>query len=183
MCLKFIGKQQIPSCVMEKLSNGYTAHCPLFSLFSLRSIPSMFLERLKTCQLYFTGLQMEAIDQNIRQFYYMSSAERKAHNHLRQLVVENFVERFHLQPINKEEHVVPGANLDGTQLSFTRGPTNDVPFSESFNGRHQMGSYNQRQANLHQNWLEKIQVDGQFKFHPTHSRSLQGMFKIISFQG
>lgn len=124
--------------------------------------------------MYFTGLQMEAIDQNIQQFYYMSSAERKAHGRLRQLVVENFVERFQLLPINKEEHLVPGTNLDGTQLSFTRGPTNDVPFSESFNGRHQMGSYNQRQETLNQDWLEKIQADGQFEFHPTQSRCLQG---------
>lgn len=174
-CLKFIGKEEIPISVMEKLSKEYGAHCSSFSLFSLKSIPSPFLERLKVCEMYFTGLQMEAIDQNIQQFYYMSSAERKAHGRLRQLVVENFVERFHLLPINKEEHLVSGTNLDGTQLSFTRGPTNDVPFnSESFNGRHQMGSYNQRQETLNQDWLEKVQADGQFEFHPTQSRCLQG---------
>ena len=49
---------------------------------------------------------MEAIDLNIQQFHYMTSAERKAHNQLRQLVVENYVEKFHLQPISEEEHVV-----------------------------------------------------------------------------
>ena len=177
VCLKFIGKEEIPSSVMEKLCQEYGAHCQSFSLYSLRSIPCVFLERLKACEMYFNGLQVEAIDQNIQQFYFMSSAERKAHTRLRQLVVEKFVETFHLQPISTEEHVVPGANLDGTQLSFTRGPTNDVPFSESFNGRHQMGSYNERHKNLNQGWLEKIQADGQFKFHPTQLRKLQGRLR------
>lgn len=178
VCLKFIGKEEIPSRVMERLCKEYGAKCPSFSLFSLNSIPSMFLERLKACAMYFTGLQMEAIDQNIQQFYYMTSAERKAHSRLRQLMVETFVERFHLQSISKEDRVVPGANLDGTQLSFTRGPTNDVPFNESFNGRHQIGSYNQRQENLNQEWLEKIQADGQLKFYPTQSKSLQGRLRL-----
>jgi len=120
---------------------------------------------------------MEAIDQNIKQFYYMSSREWKAHAQLRQLVVENFVERFHVRPINEEEHVVAGAYLDGTQLSFTRGPTNNVPFRESFNGRHQMGSYNERNENLNQEWLAKTLADGQFQFHPTQLKSLQGMLR------
>lgn len=183
VCLKFIGKEEIPCGVMEKLCKEYCAHRSSFSLFSLRSIPCVFLERLKACEMYFTGLQMEAIDQNIRQFYYMSSAERKAHTRLRQLVVEKFVERFNLQPINKEGHVVPDANLDGTQLSFTRGPTNEVAFSERFNGRQQMGSYNQRQENLNQGWLEKILADGQLNFHPTGMRSLQGRLRTNSWFG
>lgn len=178
VCLKFIGKEEIPSGVMEKLCKEYGTQCPSFSLFSLNSIPSMFLERLKACEMYFTGLQMEAIDQNIQQFYYMTSAERKTHSRLRQLMVETFVERFHLQSISKEDRVVPDAILNGTQLSFTRGPTNDVPFSESFNGRHQIGSYNQRQENLNQDWLEKIQADGQLKFHPTQLKSLQGRLRL-----
>jgi len=173
VCLTFIGKEEIPSIVMEKLCEGYGEHCPSSSLYSLTSIPCTFLERLKACEEYFTSLQMEAIDQNIQQFYYMSSREWKAHAHLRQLVVENFVERFHLRPINKEKLVVPGEYLDGTQLSFTRGPTNNVPFRESFNGRHQMGSYNERNENLNQDWLEKTLADGQFQFHPTHLRSLK----------
>ena len=160
---------------MEELCEGYGEHCPSSSLFSLSSIPCTFLERLKACEEYFTSLQMEAIDQNIQQFYYMSSREWKAHAHLRQLLVENFVERFHVRPINEEEHVVPGAYLDGTQLSFTRGPTNNVSFRESFNGRHQMGSYNERKEHLNQNWLERTETDGLFQFHPAHLRSLQGM--------
>ena len=174
VCLTFIGREEIPSSVMEKLFEGYGEHCPSSSLFSLSTIPSMFLERLRACEEYFATLQMEAIDHNIQQFYYMSSREWKARAQLRELVVENFVERFHLKPINKEEHVVPGAHLDGTQLSFTRGPTNNVPFRESFNGRHQMGSYNERNENLNQDWLEKTLADGQFQFHPTQLRSLQG---------
>lgn len=161
---------------MEKLFEGYGKHCPSTSLFSLSSIPCTFLERLKACEEYFTSLQMEAIGQNIQQFYYMSSREWKAHAHLRHLVVENFVKRFHLRPVSEEEHVVPGAHLDGTQLSFIRGPTNNVPFTESFNGRHQRGSYNERNENLNQHWLEKTIADGQFQFHPSQLRSLQGMF-------
>ena len=117
---------------------------------------------------------MEAIDLNIQQFHYMTSAERKAHNQLRQLVVENYVEKFHLQPISEEEHVVMSTSLDGTQLSFNRGPTNCVPFAETFAGTRQRGSYNQRQGNLHQNWLDKIKVDSQLKFCPSRSRTLQG---------
>lgn len=181
VCLTFIGKEEIPSSAMEKLCEGYGEHCPSSSLFSLSLIPCMFLERLKACEEYFTSLQMEAIDQNIQQFYYMSSKERKAHAQLRQLVVENFIERFHLRPINEEEHVVPGAHLDGTQLSFTRGPTNNVAFRESFNGRHQMGSYNERNENLNQDWLEKTLADGQFQFHHTLLRSLQGILRVLSF--
>lgn len=122
---------------------------------------------------------MEAIDLNIQQFHYMTSAERKAHNQLRQLVVENYVEKFHLQPISEEEHVVMSTSLDGTQLSFNRGPTNCVPFAETFAGTHQRGSYNQRQGNLHQNWLDKIKVDSQLKFCPSRSRTLQG--KVMGF--
>jgi len=140
----------------------------------------MFLEKLKVCEKYFIGLQMEAIDEHIQQFYFMSAAERKAHNQLRQLVVKSFLERCPLQPIKRRECIVHGANLDGTQLSFTRGPTNDVPFNESFNGRHQMGSYNQRQLNLHQDWLEKIQADELFRFDPTQSGSLQGLSQASS---
>lgn len=178
VCLQFIGKQQIPSCILDELKKDYTLNCPSTSLFSLQSIPAIFLERLKTCQTYFTELQMKAIDQNIRQFHYMTSAERKVHNQLRQLVVEHFVERFHLQPISEEEHIVMGTRLDGTQLSFTRGSTNYVPFVETFTGRHQMGSYNQRQGSLHQNWLDKIKVDHQLKFCPSHSRSLKDLSQV-----
>ena len=181
VCLTFIDKEKIPSSAMEKLHEGYREHCPSSSLFSLSSIPCVFLERLKACEEYFTSLQMEAIDQNIQQFYYTSSREWKAHTQLRHLVVENFVERFHLKPINEEEHVVPGAHLDGTQLSFTRGPTNNVPFRESFNGRHQVGSYNERNENLNQDWLDRTLADGQFQFHPTQLRSLQGTLRVLSF--
>jgi len=180
VCLAFIGKEKIPSSVMEKVCEGYGEHCPSSSLFSLSSIPCTFLERLKACEEYFTSLQMEAIDQNIKQFYYMSSREWKAHAQLRQLVVENFVERFHVRPINEEEHVVAGAYLDGTQLSFTRGPTNNVPFRESFNGRHQMGSYNERNENLNQEWLAKTLADGQFQFHPTQLKSLQDYSQVYN---
>lgn len=181
VCLRFIGEQQIPSCILEELRKAFTPHCLLPSLFSLQSIPGTFLERLRTCQKYFTGLQMEAIDLNIQQFHYMTSAERKAHNQLRQLVVENYVEKFHLQPISEEEHVVMSTSLDGTQLSFNRGPTNCVPFAETFAGTRQRGSYNQRQGNLHQNWLDKIKVDSQLKFCPSHSRTLQGRVMGFSF--
>ena len=176
VCLHFIGRENIPVSVMEKLCEEYGPHCPPISLFALASIPCLFLERLKVCEKYFIGFQMEAIDQHIQQFYYMSAAKRKDHNQLRHLVVKSFVERFPLQPINIEERIVPGVLLDGTQLSFTRGPTNDVPFNESFNGRHQMGSYNQRQMTLHQDWLEKILADELFNFHPTQSGSLKGRF-------
>lgn len=65
VCLQFIGKQQIPSCILDELKKDYTLNCPSTSLFSLQSIPAIFLERLKTCQTYFTELQMKAIDQNI----------------------------------------------------------------------------------------------------------------------
>ena len=174
VCLNFIGREEIPVDVMKTLNKEFGPHCPSTSLFSLSSIPSMFLEKLKVCEKYFIGLQMEAIDEHIQQFYFMSAAERKADNQLRQLVVKSFLERCPLQPIKRRERIVHGANLDGTQLSFTRGPTNDVPFNESFNGRHQMGSYNQRQLNLHQDWLEKIQADELFRFDPTQSGSLQG---------
>ena len=177
VCRTFIGKENIPSGLMEKLCEGYGERCPSSSLFSLSSIPSMFLERLRVCEEYFTSLQMEAIDQNIQQFYYMSSRDWKARAQLRELVVENFVARFHLKPISNEEHVIPGAHLDGTQLSFARGPTNNVPFRESFNGRHQMGSYNERNENLNQDWLEKTLADGQFQFCPTQLRSLQGILR------
>ena len=125
------------------------------------------------------GVQMDTIDQHIKQFYHMSAADRKAHTHLRQLVVKSFTERFPLQPINREDRVVSGANLDGTQLSFTRGPSNEVPFNESFNGRHQTGSYNQRQMNLHQDWLDKTQADELFAFHHAQSGSLKGRLKKV----
>ena len=174
VCLNFTGREEIPVDVMENLRKLYGPYHPSMSLFPLSSIPCMFLERLKVCEKYFANLQMEAIDQHIQQFHFMNAAERKTHTQLRQLVVQSFVERFPLQPIKTEERIVPGVKLDGTQLSYTRGPTNDVPFSESFNGRHQTGSYNQRQMNVHQDWLEKIQADEQFKFGPTLPASLQG---------
>lgn len=174
VCLDFIGREEIPAEVMEKLSTEYGPCNPSLSLFPLSSVPPMFLERLKVCEKYFTGLQMEAIDQHIRQFHYMSAAERKAHVHLRQLIVRSFVERFPLQPIRREDRMVPSTILDGTQLSVTRGPTNGVPFCENFNGRNQMGSFNQRQLNLHQDWLQKIEADELFQFSLTQSMSLQG---------
>ena len=174
MCLNFIGGEEIPVDVMKNLRREYGPFHPSVSLFPLSSIPHMFLERLKVCEKYFADLQMEAIDQHIQQFHFMSTADRKTHVQLRQLVVKSFVERFPLQPIKAEERIVPGVKLDGTQLSFTRGSMNDVPLSEAFNGRHQMGSYNQRQLNVHQGWFEKIQADEQFKFCPTPSASLQG---------
>lgn len=174
VCLHFTGREEIPADIMQKLREGFGACSPQMSLFPLTSIPSFFLERLKVCEKYFTGLQMEAIDQNIKQFHHMSARERKSHTKLRHLVVEAFVERFFLQPINREDRIVPGVNLDGTQLSFTRGPSNEVPFNEIFNGRHQIGSYNQRQRTLDQDWFENIQSDELVKLHPSQYQSLEG---------
>ena len=119
-------------------------------------------------------MQTEAIDYHIQQFHFMSEAERKAHRQLQKIVLNSFLERFPLQPIKREHRIVPGVILDGTQLSTVRGPTNGVHFDESFNGRHQKGSYNQRQINLHQEWIEKILEDGMFKLDSTQCSSLQG---------
>lgn len=117
---------------------------------------------------------MEVIDNHIQQFHFMSEAERKAHRQLQNLVVNSFLERFPLQPIKRVHRIVPGVILDGTQLSTVRGTKNGVHFDESFNGRHQKGSYNQRQINLHQEWIEKILEDGMFKRDSTQCSSLQG---------
>ncbi|XP_068694889.1 cap-specific mRNA (nucleoside-2'-O-)-methyltransferase 2-like [Montipora foliosa] len=175
ICLSFAGREEIPSEVLEKLREEYGPECPSKSLFSLSSISAVFLKRLIACEKYFTELQMEAIDQHIQQFHFMSSAQRKANYQLRQLVVKKFMERFPVQQIKREDRIVPGTILDGTQLSVVRGSTNDVCLDDSFNGRHQRGSYNQRQMNLHQNWIEKIHEDDMLKLDSSQCLSFQGL--------
>ncbi|KAK2555518.1 Cap-specific mRNA (nucleoside-2'-O-)-methyltransferase 2 [Acropora cervicornis] len=175
VCLGFIGKEEIPKEIIEILRKEYGSKCPATGLFSLSSIPLTFLEKLRACETFFTRMQMEAIDNHIQQFHFMSEAERKAHRQLQKLVVNSFLEKFPLQPIKREYRIVPGVILDGTQSSTVRGPTNGVHFDESFNGHHQKGSYNQRQNNLHQEWIEKILEDGMFKLDSTQCSSLQGL--------
>ena len=162
---------------MEKLKSVYSPNFPTRSLFPWHFIHGAFLERLKLCEKYFIGFQIKAIELHIQQFHNLRAAEKQVLFHLRQLVAQRYIEKFVLQPIRKEDCLVPGVYLDGTQLSFSRGPTNGVLFSESFSGRQQIGSYNERQQKLGQNWLDRFTADATFQVVPTRWTSLEGWFK------
>ena len=179
MCLDYVGKENLPEGYMEKLETEYSPQSPKCSMFPQSVIPRNFLEKLMASEKYFTGLQVDAINVHVQQFGFMSQWDRRKLPQLRQHAMYHFVEHFNVTPITKEDRVVPHAHLDGTQLSYTRGATNNVPLSESFSGRHQTGSFNERQEKRTCRWLDSVGKDELFVFEAFQATSIKGDFDSV----
>ena len=173
--------EHLPEGYIGKLQEHFSPKTPTCGMFYQSSIPPNFLEILKTSQEHFTGLQIDAISMHVKQFTWMSQWEKRSLSHMRQYAMAHFVARFHIVSIPREEHVVPRLYLDGTQLSYTRCTASNMPLSESFSGRHQTGTFNERQEQKAEKWLDSMVQDDLFIFQESESTSLKSKEICILF--
>ena len=154
MCHGFKSLEALPDGYRAKLMQAFCGESPVNSMFPLSAIPEDFMSRLWHCEQYFINLQMDAILANIQSYEQMSHSQRQTLGQLRHLVAIDYIDRFSVVEIKKEDQFIQTSYLDGTQLSYTRGSASDVPVAEKFSGRHHTGSFNERQLKLHSDWLE-----------------------------
>ncbi|KAK3920253.1 Cap-specific mRNA (nucleoside-2'-O-)-methyltransferase 2 [Frankliniella fusca] len=134
VCCEFKGIPEVQPW-LDVLLKNYGSEAPEKALFSLKSIPSSFLDEVYNCADFFRVLQTDVIEENIRSFQMPQRRDSYVTATMRHRVAENFFSRYKIRKMDREFYLV-----DKHQLKNVTTPNID-PKTEG-------GSFNDRKKRL-----------------------------------
>ncbi|XP_025415255.1 cap-specific mRNA (nucleoside-2'-O-)-methyltransferase 2-like [Sipha flava] len=101
-------------------------------LFPLSELPKDFLSSVYKCSKYFSELQMQVIENNIKWFYQKTENDIKSLTELQYCVANTYVNRFRIKPISPSQEIVGLNKLRAIQFELPKVSTTKTDMNCSF---------------------------------------------------
>ena len=127
-------------------------------LVPLTDIPQEFLSRLIECEEFFIRHQIHAIHSNIDSFQNLPKKKRCSMNRVKDSISQEFLENFHLMPINSDDYV-------SNRIGFGK---QRVPSQYTKEHKHNLfsGNFYERIFQKKASWTEKKDLEGNGSVNP-----------------
>ncbi|XP_025407467.1 cap-specific mRNA (nucleoside-2'-O-)-methyltransferase 2-like [Sipha flava] len=101
-------------------------------LFPLNELPKDFLSSVYKCSKYFSELQMQIIENNIKWFFQKTENDIKSLTELQYCVANTYVNRFQIKPIYPSQEIVGQNKLRAIQFDLPKVSTTKTDMNCSF---------------------------------------------------
>ncbi|XP_041848992.1 cap-specific mRNA (nucleoside-2'-O-)-methyltransferase 2 isoform X2 [Melanotaenia boesemani] len=148
VCLNYDSKEAVRP-LLSKLIRNYGPHlADREALFSRSLIPESFLKQHEEVCSYFHKLQVATITENLQLFDEMSTEQRQRLEHIRDGVVQNYLQRFQVSFLQRSRWI----SRNTVSPACCR-----VSASRLLGQKTQTGSFNERKELQALNWKERIE--------------------------
>ncbi|EDV27618.1 uncharacterized protein TRIADDRAFT_53500 [Trichoplax adhaerens] len=145
ICIGYIGFNAIPKQFWDNLCANYGLEDRCISLFPLDYIPVPIIDKIYTFCQYFSTLQIDAIQRNIRLFDTLNKSNRKFISKAKKAIAKEYITRYQVYEIQPEKKIVSSVDVNLSRR--------DDKF-KSIGSK--AGSFNQRVGQTKRKWSESV---------------------------